>query len=82
MPDLNPQQISKPCASKNCELISRRIITSPCIWLPWRNWLARSTVNRKVGGSSPPGSGLFLNYFSLLSNGDLCRLNAENSPFS
>ena len=24
--------------------------------LPWRNWLARSTVNRKVGGSSPPGS--------------------------
>ena len=27
--------------------------------LPWRNWLARSTVNRKVGGSSPPGSGEF-----------------------
>ena len=25
-------------------------------WLPWRNWLARSAVNRKVGGSSPPGS--------------------------
>ena len=24
--------------------------------LPWRNWLARSAVNRKVGGSSPPGS--------------------------
>ena len=23
--------------------------------LPWRNWLARSTVNREVGGSSPPG---------------------------
>ena len=23
--------------------------------LPWRNWLARSAVNRKVGGSSPPG---------------------------
>ena len=22
---------------------------------PWRNWLARSAVNRKVGGSSPPG---------------------------
>ena len=22
--------------------------------LPWRNWLARSTVNRKIGGSSPP----------------------------
>ena len=24
--------------------------------LLWRNWLARSAVNRKVGGSSPPGS--------------------------
>ena len=35
-----------------------------CSKLPWRNWLARSAVNRKVGGSSPPGSdvfGLFLN---------------------
>ena len=28
-----------------------------CAVLPWRNWLARSAVNRKVGGSSPPGSG-------------------------
>ena len=28
--------------------------------LPWRNWLARSAVNRKVGGSSPPGSDNFL----------------------
>jgi hypothetical protein len=27
---------------------------------PWRNWLARSAVNRKVGGSSPPGGALFL----------------------
>jgi hypothetical protein len=26
---------------------------------PWRNWLARSAVNRKVGGSSPPGGGVF-----------------------
>ena len=25
------------------------------MWPPWRNWLARSAVNRKVGGSSPPG---------------------------
>ena len=24
--------------------------------IPWRNWLARSAVNRKVGGSSPSGS--------------------------
>ena len=27
---------------------------------PWRNRLARSAVNRKVGGSSPPGGALFL----------------------
>ncbi len=27
--------------------------------LPWRNWLARSAVNRKVGGSSPPKSEFF-----------------------
>jgi hypothetical protein len=26
---------------------------------PWRNWLARSAVNRKVGGSSPPGGDYF-----------------------
>ena len=27
---------------------------------PWRNRLARSAVNRKVGGSSPPGGVIFL----------------------
>lgn len=27
---------------------------------PWRNWLARSAVNRKVGGSSPPGGAILL----------------------
>ena len=32
--------------------------------LLWRNWLARSAVNRKVGGSSPPRSVSF--FFSLL----------------
>ena len=26
---------------------------------PWRNRLARSAVNRKVGGSSPPGGACF-----------------------
>ena len=26
---------------------------------PWRNWLARSAVNRKVGGSSPPGGAIY-----------------------
>ena len=32
---------------------------------PWRNRLARSAVNRKVGGSSPPGGESFFNYFFL-----------------
>ena len=32
----------------------------PNVKPPWRNWLARSAVNRKVGGSSPPGGDLFL----------------------
>ena len=29
---------------------------------PWRNWLARSAVNRKVGGSSPPGGANILHF--------------------
>ena len=28
---------------------------------PWRNWLARSAVNRKVGGSIPPGDDMDAN---------------------
>ena len=32
------------------------ILPSP----PWRNRLARSAVNRKVGGSSPPGGAFLL----------------------
>ena len=38
----------------------------------WRNWLARSAVNRKVGGSSPPGGDILFwkqcfigNFFSI-----------------
>ena len=36
-------------------------------WPPWRNRLARSAVNRKVGGSSPPGGApqfFFLHQYS------------------
>ncbi|VDK66834.1 unnamed protein product [Onchocerca ochengi] len=36
------------------------------MWLPWRNRLARSAVNRKVGGSSPRGSVGFWKLFRLL----------------
>lgn len=36
--------------------------------LPWRNWLARSAVNRKAGGSSPLGreTNIFLTKSALL----------------
>ena len=36
-----------------------RILYLPTVRPPWRNWLARSAVNRKVGGSSPPGGVIF-----------------------
>ena len=39
---------------------------------PWRNRLARSAVNRKVGGSSPPGGAYllaFLGKFHAIRNG-------------
>ena len=32
---------------------------------PWRNRLARSAVNRKVGGSSPPGGAKLFFYFAI-----------------
>ena len=35
--------------------IKNRIIKDAIHMPPWRNRLARSAVNRKVGGSSPPG---------------------------
>ena len=38
------------------------LITLP----PWRNWLARSAVNRKVGGSSPPGGAISFCYFIII----------------
>ena len=37
-----------------------RYLTDP----PWRNWLARLTVNRKAGGSSPPGAPEENSFFS------------------
>ena len=33
---------------------------------PWRNRLARSAVNRKVGGSSPPGGAYFFMQYNML----------------
>ena len=33
---------------------------------PWRNWLARSAVNRKVGGSNPPRDEIFCEYEKIL----------------
>ena len=34
---------------------AQSLITWQTLKPPWRNWLARSAVNRKAGGSSPPG---------------------------
>ena len=42
---------------------------------PWRNWLARSAVNRKVGGSSPPGGAHSFDIFSLLEGMQIKRMN-------
>ena len=39
---------------------------------PWRNRLARLTVNQKVGGSSPPGD---VKYFL---SGMICLCNTSN----
>ena len=35
---------------------------------PWRNRLARSAVNRKVGGSSPPGGDQFFFLLQVITN--------------
>ena len=55
--------------SDNCLQISKNKRLLRAIWtsvlryelfkLLWRNWLARSTVNRKVDGSSPSRSDVF-----------------------
>ena len=43
---------------------------------PWRNWLARSAVNRKVAGSIPAGGGVFCtnNVYLCINVGRLQRL--------
>ena len=43
------------------ELDTSLIFEFLCSMSPWRNRLARSAVNRKVGGSSPPGDESFCN---------------------
>ena len=34
--------------------------------LLWRNWLARSAVNREVGGSSPPRIECLFNFYAFV----------------
>ena len=45
------------------------------IKLLWRNWLARSAVNRKDGGSSPPRSEIFFPFLVLFD----CNFNKNIS---
>ena len=44
----------------------------------WRNRLARSAVNRKVGGSSPPRDGLFLSTTILGGDGHVVTTTIPN----
>ena len=44
---------------------------------PWRNRLARSAVNRKVGGSSPPGDDIYY-YFIFHRGNSVCRFQVKN----
>ena len=50
-----------------------------CSKLPWRNWLARSAVNRKVGGSSPPGSGSSTLFAMQLDRNLIIKINSLSS---
>ena len=53
--------------------LHRLRLPMPVSQLLWRNWLARSAVNRKVGGSSPPRS-VFLPLLRLLDfRSSFCR---------
>ena len=55
-------------------------ISSPISRSLWRNWLARSAVNRKVGGSSPPRDDLFLSSLSYdLHNHPLTLFNEQGT---
>ena len=47
--------------------------------LLWRNWLARSAVNRKVGGSSPPRSECLFNFYAFVTI--LLRESSSRSRF-
>ena len=52
-------QPSERTTCQNCALV---FLTSFSSRPPWRNRLARSAVNRKVGGSSPPGGEMFCKF--------------------
>ena len=50
------------CQASWCLIVNTMLYSKP----PWRNRLARSAVNRKVGGSSPPGGDAFYRYIIFL----------------
>ena len=68
-------------SSSRFQAYNRVILFSPdCLdQLLWRNWSARSAVNRKVGGSSPPRSVIFYAFVTILSReGSRSRFQAYN----
>jgi hypothetical protein len=54
-------------AASRCGTVSSIMINVSYMKPPWRNRLARSAVNRKVGSSSPPGGAIFSSLASLFS---------------
>ena len=52
-----------------CNLIMSKLYASTSSL--WRNRLARSAVNRKVGGSSPPRDEIFCPFYSLFEFSEL-----------
>ena len=50
-----PNRQGKPALANHVDRADLTTLTESSAQPPWRNRLARSAVNRKVGGSSPPG---------------------------
>ena len=71
------------CSRFQAYNFGHRVILFCPDWLDqllWHNWLARSAVNRKVGGSRPPMSVNFYAFVTILSReGCRSRFQAYNS---
>ena len=55
-------------------------IVSSCRRSEWRYWLTSSAVNRKVGGSSPPGDGSFCSDLQKIITNNIFYIVSVRSP--